>query len=74
MAEENTKTIYDLELHESLNVQTDSNYLIINRVPGGWVYNSYVGGTAVSSTFVPLSNEFKKKKKHTSINAGPDIY
>ena len=38
METEQTKTIYDLELHEEINI-TDT--LIVQRVPGGWNYKYY---------------------------------
>ena len=62
MAEDNDKTIFDLDLHESLTVQTNDNFLVINRVPGGWIYNSYIGGNSVSAVFVPRHGEFRKNK------------
>jgi len=35
------KTIYELELHERLNIPTDGGALNVQRVPGGWNYMYY---------------------------------
>lgn len=51
------KTIYDLELHESLRVDTA---MVCVRVSGGWIYKFYnpdKGYTDIS--FVPYNNEFQ---------------
>ena len=45
---EEMKTIYDLELHEGLEVAKD--FLVV-RVPGGWLYA--VGG--LNTVFVPYA-------------------
>lgn len=50
------KTIYDLELNESIDV----NGHTVHRVPGGWIYMTYNYGK-VSSVFVPFDNEFQNK-------------
>ena len=44
------KSIYDLELHEEIEISNDT---FVMRVPGGW---RYLG--AQSSIFVPYDNEF----------------
>jgi len=38
METEQTKTIYNLNLHESLQIRSE---LIVERVPGGWNYIYY---------------------------------
>lgn len=58
---DNQKTIYDLELHETLKI---NKYNEISRVPGGWIYNKSIisptkGSVFMTSTFVPLDNEFR---------------
>lgn len=63
----NNKTIYDLELNESMSIQTEHNFLIVNRVPGGWIYSNTYAGESVSSVFVPMNKEFKKNQT-TKIN------
>ena len=57
----NSKTIYELGLHESVSANngTDS----ITRVPGGWLYERWrwVEGDnyePFAVTFVPFNNEF----------------
>jgi len=61
-----SKLIYDMELHEEVEVTTS---LYILRVPGGWMYKQYHSSLSVdvgaysllSMTFVPYSEEFKTK-------------
>ena len=57
------KTIYDLELHETISIRAKGGEYIfdwqITRVPGGWMYMSTIGEIDV---FVPFSNEFQSKK------------
>lgn len=51
------KTIYDLELHETLN---PTSWVSIIKVPGGWIYQFLVPpqeGTDFG-VFVPFNNEF----------------
>jgi len=43
------KTIYDLELHETLVTGS----FLITRVPGGWIYYHKL------AVFVPWDNEFQ---------------
>ena len=52
------KSIYELELHETLELEVNSGHLAITRVPGGWVYEKRVPGVSVSITFVPFNAEF----------------
>jgi hypothetical protein len=47
------KTIYDLELHEFLRI--DSGY--VQRVPGGWIYKPF--GDPRIPIFIPFDNEFQ---------------
>ena len=51
-----SKTIYDLELHETL--RTDLFY--VKRVPGGWIY--YYDGNTKALIFVPYNDEFQYTK------------
>lgn len=51
------KTIYDLELHEEMELVTEDFIYKIIRVPGGWIYKAY-GSTMV---FVPFHGEFDPK-------------
>ena len=46
------KTIYDLELHEEVNLGGNR---YATRVPGGWIYRL----DESEDVFVPFSNEFK---------------
>lgn len=52
------KTIYDLELHEGLNLDSGINVM---RVPGGWIYDGWDMEKDRSKTglFVPFNNEFQ---------------
>ena len=60
---ERIKSIYDLELHECVNVEPihnngnlpqngKGNYM---RVPGGWIYRDHI---TFNSVFIPFNNEF----------------
>ena len=51
------KTIYNLQLHERLNIDKD---ILITKVPGGWIYElrDTDGWNAV---FVPYNVEFDPK-------------
>ena len=52
---EKEKTIYDLELHERLDI----DYLIsVLRVDGGWIYENVGINT---TTFAPISFEFRNQ-------------
>jgi hypothetical protein len=56
MPEKPGKTIYDLALHETMEVGKHyQDHMFATRVPGGWVYRE---GKA-PGTFVPYSPEFK---------------
>ena len=54
------KTIYDLELHELLNV----NNTDVRRVPGGWIYDCWdiEKDEFKTGVFVQFNNEFQIKK------------
>lgn len=62
------KSIYDLELHESITINTvgendRSNSITILRVPGGWIYTSSTKANEAitqSSSFVSFNREFQK--------------
>lgn len=55
----NQKNIYELELHESIQLPCGTS---IMRVPGGWLYGvwDYEKEQDKSGTFVPFDNEFQK--------------
>jgi len=53
------KTIYDLELHEALQI---NKWQVVRRVPGGWIYAFCDDETSlVVQTFVPYDDEFNFK-------------
>jgi len=63
------KTIYELKLHEQLNVPCSNGDLNIQRVPGGWNYMYYEQRLSsrdrdtwewalVTVVFVPYNTEF----------------
>lgn len=56
------KTIYDLELHESITADFG---MVIMRVAGGWIYDCWNIDTdrPQKGTFVPFNNEFQVVKK-----------
>jgi len=51
--------MFNLKLNESL-IQ---DYMVITRVPGGWIYTQYqyaaTKAGAITSCFVPYSNDLK---------------
>lgn len=49
------KSIYRLELHETIRIEKDGYYVRITRVPGGWLYKY---DDDESATFVPMNSEF----------------
>jgi len=57
-AEAKNKTIYDLNIHESMTVETDRdiNFIVI-RVHNGWIYRECISNGHVISTFVPCDKE-----------------
>lgn len=48
------KTIYELELHESVKKQ----HYHVTRVPNGWIYVFRAGMSHPCAAFVPFSMEF----------------
>ena len=53
-----TKTVWDLDYHESLVVEGKWKDYLVTRVPGGWLYKpSGKGMSAVPSTFVPWEQQ-----------------
>ena len=52
-------TIYDLELHQRLEINDRGT--AITRVPGGWIYEMYSEWEpqSYSAVFVPYSEEYK---------------
>lgn len=54
------KSIYDLELHEDIQ----EPFMIIRRVPGGWIYEVWnEQDNSISCCFVPFNNEFQSNIK-----------
>ena len=71
MVNKKEKTIYELDLHETLTVEekvtplfdgaTDIKKYEVTRVPGGWVYSfEYPGFRQSPIVFVPYHSDFKK--------------
>ena len=57
------KSVYDLKIHETLKVETESKMsLKVLRVPGGWIYYRINANLGITSTFVPFSFEDKESK------------
>ncbi len=55
------KSIYDLELHESINIP---HCFEVTRVPSGWIYRFWDYGKQDYPTmgvFVPYDNKFQTK-------------
>jgi len=45
--------IYELQMHETYLIHSDSEYFLeMRRVPGGWIYTESAS-CAITSTFVP---------------------
>ena len=61
------KSIYELELNETIELEVNSGHLAITRVPGGWLYEKRVPGVSVSLTFVQYNEEFKNNNKEWNI-------
>jgi len=55
------KTIYDLDLHEDIELHTLTTNIIIMRVPGGWLYDchDYDKDEFKQGTFIPFNDEYK---------------
>ena len=64
------KTIYELDLHETLSITSNIGGKIeITRVTGGWVYAfDYPGFRQSPIVFVPFGNEFISIKKEKLTN------
>jgi len=60
---EEKKTIYDLDLHQFLKVDSST---VVRRVPNGWIYYE-IGENRpyalITSTFVPFNDEFETANK-----------
>ncbi len=56
------KSIYDLRLHEKLNLD---KYTFVLRVPGGWIYQTSEPRYEWDNmaVFVPFNKEFFQKKE-----------
>ena len=56
------KTIYNIALHETLEIKTNLGGKVeVTRVAGGWVYSfEYPGFRQAPVVFVPFNNEFQK--------------
>ena len=52
------KTIHDLGLHE-IHEFSSNGSIEAMRVPGGWIYYTYLNGRRHTGVFVPYSEEFK---------------
>ena len=52
-----TEEIYNLELHDSINIY-EGGEIVVTRVPGGWIYKSYVFDVGITSVFIPYNEEF----------------
>lgn len=52
MSVENSKDIYSMKLHKSIEI---NKYIVVTRVPGGWIYHFPVKNVSV---FVPFDGEF----------------
>ena len=54
--EKTEKTIYDLELHETFDVNTKVGSFQVIRVQSGWLYRFYHGGRPYVN-FVPYNKD-----------------
>ena len=53
------KTIYDLELHETIRIPVDHIEWHITRVASGWIYSHVrLDQGQMNTIFVPYNNEF----------------
>lgn len=56
----NYKNIYNLELHEAIEIKTGPTTYFVIRVPGGWIYeNPRLDCGQMTSTFIPFDNGFQ---------------
>jgi len=60
MEDKKEKTVYELELHETIQLKNSLGGLIeVTRVPGGWIYAfEYPGFRQNPIVFVKFDNEF----------------
>lgn len=71
-----SKGIYDLKLHESLELSNANQATIIAmRVSGGWIYTLAVEGESsdsgtVSQVFVPYNKDLKPEQSTQTIDIG----
>ena len=56
------KTIYDLELHEELEIIKGTRTMRVLRVANGWNYTEFTNGKFLSTVNVPFDNTFQKVK------------
>ena len=66
---ETEKTIFDLELHESLDVSNETGSFQVVRVQSGWLYRFYHSGNPVV-TFVPYNKDLKWEKSNFEFSIG----
>ena len=68
------KTIFDLELYETLMFTTDiplengenvKRKFYVTRVSGGWIYKRVLAGETEPSVFIPYNEELKPSKYET---------
>ena len=60
MAETKQKTIYELDLHETISVEIMRGPWTVTRVPSGWIYqNDSPSITIPVGFFVPFDNRFQ---------------
>lgn len=56
MESEETKSIYDMDLHDVIRL---TNISWVTRVPGGWMYKTTSVGEGIGCCFVPYHAEYK---------------
>ena len=56
------KTIYDLELHEELEIKNGTRTTRVLRVPNGWNYTEFSNGKHIYTVNVPFDNNFQEVK------------
>lgn len=52
----NNKNIYQMKLHEFIWMSSINAGVI--RVPGGWIYKTYIPEVGIAQCFVPMNKEF----------------
>jgi len=54
--------LYEMKLHDEVELKVGPSEYRILRVPGGWIYyNPRLDQRQMNSTFVPFDNEFQKE-------------